>query len=166
MQAAYERADYVGAESMAIAALAEAHDDAGTLPVWILYVRAVANQGRLADAGELCARALDIHPLSAELHYLHAMLLAESGWHADAAVAARRSIYLDRTFVLAHMVLGDALTHTGDPLGARRAFENVLRLVAETGAPTSVSGSDGVPASRIHQIAQLRVQALSSGAES
>jgi chemotaxis protein methyltransferase CheR len=160
MHAAYERADYVSAEAMAIAALAGASDVADTLPAWILYVRAVANQGRLADAGELCARALEIHPLSAELHYLHAMLLAESGWHADAAVAARRSIYLDRTFVLSHMVLGDALTRTRDPLGARRAFENVLRLVASTGAHSSVPGSDGVTAARIHQIAQLRVHAL------
>lgn len=158
--AAYERADYPAAEAMADTALACAGEGQGTLPLWVYHIRAVANQGRLHEAGELCARALETHPLTAELHYLHATLLAEAGWQSDAAIAARRSIYLDRKFVMGHLLLGDALTRTGDASGARIAFENVVALLADMAPGDPVMAADGVPASRLRQIATLRLRDL------
>ena len=158
--AAYERADYPAVEAMAIALLADANDTNAMVPVWIHYIRAVANQGRLDNAGELCARALDTHALSAELHYLHAMLLAESGWYGDAAIAARRSIYLDRGFVMSHMLLGEVLTKSSDLAGARRAFGNALKLLDYFGDAERVPGADGVPATRLRQVADVRLRAL------
>ncbi len=163
IHAAYQRADYTTAEGLAIAAMAAADLSTDTLPVAILHIRAVGNQGRLDDAGALCASALETHALSAELHYLHAMLLAESGWHAAAAVAARRSIYLDSRFVMSHLLVGDVLTRTGDLHGARRGFSNALELLAGADADAPVAGADGVPASRLHQIADLRLRGLASG---
>jgi chemotaxis protein methyltransferase CheR len=169
MVEAYERADYSAVESMAVLALSRAATDSTAtrppdLGLWILYVRSVANQGRLHDAGELCARALETHPLAAELHYLHATLLAEAGWYADAAIAARRAIYLDRKLVVTHLLLGDALTRTGDANGARIAFENVVTLLADVDPTTPVEGADGVPAARLRQIATLRLGKLTAGA--
>ncbi|MEO5818376.1 MAG: protein-glutamate O-methyltransferase CheR [Gemmatimonadaceae bacterium] len=161
---AYERADYSAVETMAIQALSIA-DRSSDLGLWILYIRAVANQGRLHNAGELCARALETHPLAAELHYLHATLLAEAGWYADAAIAARRAIYLDRKLVVSHLLLGDALTRTGDANGARIAFENVIALLADVDPATPVEAADGVPASRLRQIATLRLRELTARAQ-
>ena len=168
---AYEQADYAAVERMAIHALATTADDsanrqivrASDLGLWILSIRAVANLGRLHEAGELCARALETHPLSPELQYLHATLLAEAGWHADAAIAARRSIYLDRTFVMGHLLLGDVLTRTGDANGGRIAFENVIALLARVDPADPVAAADGVPASRVRQVATLRLRELAVG---
>jgi chemotaxis protein methyltransferase CheR len=160
---AYARADYPAAEALALAALADAPAEDGALSLWIVAIRSVANQGRLNEAGELCARALELHPLSAELQYLHATLLAEAGWFADAAVASRRAIYLDRTFVMGHLLLGDALTRTGDPAAARIAFANVLHLLASTDAGAVVVAADGIPVTRLRQVAELRLRALSTG---
>ncbi len=160
--AAYERADYPAAEAMADTALACAGEGQGLLPLWVYHIRAVANQGRLHEAGELCARALETHPLMAELHYLHATLLAEAGWQSDAAIAARRSIYLDRKFVMGHLLLGDALTRTGDASGARIAFENVVALLANMAPGDPVMAADGVPSSRLRQIATLRLRDLAA----
>ena len=162
--AAYGLADYPATEAEAITALASAPSDADTERIWILYIRAVANQGRLHEAGALCARALELHPLDAELHYLHATLLAEAGWPGDASTAARRAIYLDRQFVMGHLLLGDALTRTGDTVGARIAFANVVHLLAGVSGDTSVTAADGVPVSRVRQIAVLRLRALEAGA--
>jgi chemotaxis protein methyltransferase CheR len=169
MVEAYERADYSAVESMAVLALSAAATDSTVakspdLGLWILYIRAVANQGRLHDAGELCARALETHPLAAELHYLHATLLVQAGWLADAAIAARRAIYLDRKLVVSHLLLGDALARTGDANGARIAFENVVTLLADVDPTTPVEGADGVPASRLRQIATLRLREFTAGA--
>ncbi|MDB4893505.1 MAG: methyltransferase, CheR-type [Gemmatimonadetes bacterium] len=169
MVAAYERADYAAVESMAGLALSNEAADPSVarspdLGLWILYIRAVANQGRLHDAGELCARALETHPLAAELHYLHATLLVEARWYADAAIAARRAIYLDRKLVVSHLLLGDTLTRTGDANGARIAFENVMTLLADVDPATLVEGADGVPAGRLRQIATLRLGNLNADA--
>jgi chemotaxis protein methyltransferase CheR len=159
IRTAYEQADYPAAEELASVALASASDSKDTLRLWILYIRAVANQGRLHEAGELCARAIQTHPLAPELHYLHGTLLAEAGWQADAAIAARRSIYLDRKFVMAHLLLGDALARTGHPKGARIAFENAVALLADADA-TPIPAADGVPATRLRQIATLHLREL------
>ena len=160
---AYAKTDYPAAELLALAALANAPAEDVALSMWIVAIRSVANQGRLNEAGELCARALELHSLSAELQYLHAMLLSEAGWFADAVTASRRAIYLDRTFVMAHLLLGDALTRTGDPAAARIAFTNVLHFLASTEAGTAVLAADGIPVSRLRQVADLRMRALSAG---
>ena len=160
---AYAAADYPAAEAMAIADLANAPAEDVALSLWIVAIRSVANQGRLNEAGELCARALELHPLSAERQYLHATLLAEAGWHGDAAAASRRAIYLDRTFVMGHLLLGDALTRTGDPAAARIAFTNVLHLLANTEGDEVIAAADGVPAARLRQVAELRLRTLSTG---
>lgn len=163
VRAAYERADYAAAESGSEIALACEPDSSESLPLWVFYLRAVANQGRLHEAGALCVRALELHPLAAELHYLHATLLASADWHADAATAARRAIYLDRGFVMGHMLLGDALARTGDVTGARRAFENVIASLGKSDPATPVVAADGVTASRLRQVAESHLRALGAG---
>jgi chemotaxis protein methyltransferase CheR len=164
IQRAYDRADYPAAEQMAIIELASSAElpdhEQDTLHLWILHIRAVANQGRLHEAGSLCARALELHPLAAELHYLHATLLVEAGWYADAAFAARRAIYLDRAFVMGHLLLGDTLARTGHSNGARIAFENVVALLSNIDAAAPIAAADGVPASRLRQVATLRLRDL------
>ena len=78
-------------------------------------VRTLANLGRLREAGDACAAALDRYRASTELTYLHTILLSEAGRHADAAAAARQALYLDRTMIVAlHLALGSALRRTGD----------------------------------------------------
>ena len=161
LESAYRAADYRTAESIATTLLAS---PAGDEPrAWIAYVRSVANQGRLHEAGERCARALELHPLTAELHSLHATLLLEAGWFADAAAAARRSIYLDRGLVMGHMLLGDALSRRGDSVGARVAFANALDLLGRLDPEAPVAAADGVHASRLRQIAASRVGSIRTG---
>ncbi|MES2177622.1 MAG: protein-glutamate O-methyltransferase CheR [Gemmatimonadota bacterium] len=157
IELAYQHADYPGVERMALVLLVNLDAQPVQHALWVLYIRAVANQGRLIEAGELCTRALELHTLSPELHYLHAMLLAEAGWHLDAAAAARRAIYLDRHFAMAHLALGDALYRAGDERGARLAFENVLAALADSPPGASAIAADGVPVSRLRQIASARL---------
>ena len=157
LDAAYRRADYQGAEAVAMRLLADAEIGAS---VWITYIRSVANQGRLHEAGELNARALEHYPLDAELHYLHATLLMEAGWFSDAAAAARRSIYLDRKLTMGHILLGEALSRSGDQTVARNAFANALRLLEHADASEIVRAADGVTVSRLRQIATLRLRGV------
>ena len=127
---------------------------------WIVLVRALANRGDMAAAGHRCAAALDRHRTSAELVYLHAVLLSEAGRHAEAVTAGRRALYLDRGLVVAHLLLGGALAHLGDIDGARRALRNAQRLLAGIASQELVPASDGEPAGRLAEMARVQMQLL------
>jgi len=131
---------------------------------WIVLVRALANRGELDAAGQAGAAALGRHRTSAELVYLHAVLLAESGRYVDAAAAARRALYLDRGLVVAHLALGGALARLGDTGGARRAFRNAERLLATMSPEGIVPASDGEPAGRLAEMARVQLQLLPEAA--
>ncbi len=131
---------------------------------WIVLVRAHANRGDLAAAGRACAAALERHASDGELHYLHAVLLGEAARVADAAVAARRALYLDRGLVVAHLALGGALGRLGDADGARRAFRNAERLLAAMPPETVVPASDGEPAGRLVEMARVQMRLLGEAA--
>jgi len=92
-----------------------------------LHVKALANADTdLAQAA--CQRLLAQHPLSAELHYLHAVLLMEQRRDQQALAMIKRVLFLDRSQVLAHLTLGTLLRRAGDSTGAYRAFRNARDL--------------------------------------
>jgi chemotaxis protein methyltransferase CheR len=126
----------------------------------VLLVRSLANQGMLSEAGRASAAALDVHRDSAELLYLHALLLLEGGRPREALEAARRAVYLDRGLVVAHLALADACSRTQDEEGARRALRNAERLLQRLPADAPVPGSDGEPAGRILRMVELRLGRL------
>lgn len=134
--------------------------DSGDPLVWIVLVRALGNRGDLDAAGRACAAALDQHRTSAELTYLHAVLLAEAGRFSDASAAARRALYLDQGLVVAHLALGGALARLGDTDGARRAFRNAERLLAARPPGALVPASDGEPAARLAEMARVQLRLL------
>lgn len=138
--------------------------DGSNAALWVVRVRSLANRGDLNAAGRACTAALDRHRTSAELTYLHAVLLAESGRYADAAAAARRALYLDRELVVAHLALGSALARLGDTDSARRAFRNAERLLAAMSPVGIVSASDGEPAGRLAEMARLQLRLLDEAA--
>ena len=128
-----------------------------TPPDLVLYVRSLANLGRLEDASRVCTAALDQCRDAPELHYLQAVLVAQSGQFAESALAARRALYLDRSMIVAHLALGSALVSSGDIEGARRAFTVSERLLSAMPADEEVPASDGEPAGRLLEM--TRVQA-------
>jgi chemotaxis protein methyltransferase CheR len=127
---------------------------------WVVLVRALANRGDLGAAGRASATALDRHPASAELHYLHAVLLSESGRHREAAAASRRALYLDRGLVVAHLSLAGSLSRCGDPAGAKRALRAAQRALADTAPDTIVPASDGGSAGRLVELAEAQLELL------
>lgn len=103
-----------------------------------------------AEAAEQrCAEAIEQHPISVELRFLHAVLLLELERNVDAVEAARRVVFLDRELAIGHMTLGTVLQRTGQIPAARRAFRNALQLCKERPASEIVPLSDGEQAGRL-----------------
>lgn len=130
----------------------------------IALVRQLANGGHLEKAGRECAAALEQHRDSAQLLYLHAVLLAEAGRHAESARAARSALYLDRELIVAHLILGNALARLGDQSGARRALRNAERLLSGMSRDALVPGSDGEPAARLLEMVRVHIALLTATA--
>jgi chemotaxis protein methyltransferase CheR len=155
IKAAYGSADYVQGAVRATQYVAENADDAAG---WILLVRSLANLGRLEEAGVACAAGLDRHRTSAELTYLHALLLRESGNTPEAVAALRRALYLDQRFVPAHLALGDLFAARGEFDAASRSFRNAERLLQRCAEGELPPGADGLDAARLLQMTRMRLQ--------
>lgn len=136
---------------------------AGDADAAIARVRALANGGDLVTAGRACAEALDRHRTSAELTYVHGVLLGEAGRPAEAAAALRAALYLDRTLAVAHLALARELARLADGPGALRALRNAERLLAACPEDTEVPASDGERAGRLLAAARAHVALLTRG---
>jgi chemotaxis protein methyltransferase CheR len=124
-----------------------------------LRVRALANLDP-AEADRACAEAIERHPLSSELHYLRAVLLHGLGSDIEAARAARRVLFLDRSLAIAHFLLGTIQRRRGDRAGAWRSFRNARDLCAARPGSEVVALTDDEPAGRLAEAAALQMARL------
>jgi len=128
-----------------------------------LHVKALANSDT-DQAQSACERILAEHPLSVELHYLHAVLLMEQRCDERALTMIKRVLFLDRSKAIVHLTLGALLRRTGDLPGAYRAFRNARDLCqAEDGTlhvPLTEDETFGsVGSAALSQLASLDVLA-------
>lgn len=126
----------------------------------LLSIRAAANLQGSFEAEQAAGRAVGFHPLSAELHYLRAVLLMDLGRDPEAVQAFRKTLYLDRTLAVAHFTLGAVLRRLQDWEGARRAYENTLELCKELPPETIPLLSDGESAGQLREAAQTQLSLL------
>jgi chemotaxis protein methyltransferase CheR len=130
----------------------------------VLWVRSAANQGLLAEASRACAHGIQRHPDSAELSYLRSVLMLQAARPADAMAAARRSLYLDRHFVVSHLAMADASVRAGDPARAARSLRTAARLLSSMAPDAVVPGSDGETVNRLRQNVAARIALLGEAA--
>lgn len=154
---AYRRGDYARAAELCAGAI-ECDDDVEAY--WIAWVRALANEGRLEEAGRVCARGLDRHRLCSELVLLHAVLLAQAGRFAEAVAAARRALYLDRGLVMAHVLQGQLLSRVGERPAALHALSNATLLLSRLPEDAVIPASDGETAGRLLGRVRAHMQLL------
>ena len=125
----------------------------------LLRVRALSNLD-VALAEQACAKETTRYPLSAEFHYVHAVLLLNLGRAAEAARALRRVLYLDRTLAVAHFTLGTVLRGLGEKQGARRAFRNACDLCSQRPADELLPLGEGESAGRLAELAAFELSLL------
>jgi chemotaxis protein methyltransferase CheR len=129
-----------------------------------LHVRALANLDP-GQAARACTEAAARHTLATELHYLHAVLLLDLGRDEEAARAARRALYLDRSLAIAHFALGSILWRRGDLEGARRAYRNARDLCAARPAEELAPLAEGERAGRLAEAAAAQLAILDAAHE-
>jgi chemotaxis protein methyltransferase CheR len=114
-----------------------------------LLARALANQGRLADALAWCERWIAADKLNAAAHYVHAAVLLEHDRPDEARRSLQRALYLDPAFVLAYFALGNLARSLGNHGEADKHFANALRLLNHLRPDDTLPESDGLTAGRL-----------------
>jgi chemotaxis protein methyltransferase CheR len=111
--------------------------------------RALANQGRLADALAWCDRWIAADKLDPAAHYLRAVVLLERGDPVQARSSLQRAVYLEPDFALAHFALGNIARTGGKMDQADKHFANALGLLRKRRPNDLLPESDGLTAGRL-----------------
>lgn len=120
--------------------------DADTSAAASLRIRALANSAGSEVAERAIVTDVEQHPLSTELHYLHAILLQNLDRDREAVRAVKRALYIDRSLAIAHFLLGSILGRLGDIEAARRAYQNARDLADRRPPAETLALGDGEPA--------------------
>ncbi|MCB8819639.1 CheR family methyltransferase [Microvirga rosea] len=122
-------------------------------------VRALADAGRFRTAEELCRRALLSQPLNPVLHYYEGLIAQAVKNPAGAEKAFRRSIYLDKSFAMAHYHLGLLLLADGRYGTGRRSLANAARIAAGMPDEAVLDEADGLTAHELQGLVRLHLRA-------
>jgi len=114
-----------------------------------LLARALANQGKLADALAWCDRWIAADKLDPAGHYLRAVVLLEWGDPEQARSSLQRALYLHPDFVLAHFTSGNLARSRGKTGEADKYFANALRLLHGHEPNDLLPESEGLTAGRL-----------------
>jgi chemotaxis protein methyltransferase CheR len=121
--------------------------------------RAMADRGEWDDAAALCDRLIAAEATNAAAHFTRGLILEHGGAAADAERSLRRAVYLDRGFALAHYHLGICLQQ-GSPMQARKAFDNVVRLLDGRPDAEVIEHGDGITAVELRELAKMHLELL------
>jgi chemotaxis protein methyltransferase CheR len=121
-------------------------------PAVAVLARALANQGKLADALACSKRWVAADKLDFAAHYLHATVLQELGEREVARRSLQQALYLEPNFALAHFALGTLARADACELQASKHFENALRLLGTHAPDDLLPESDGLTAGRLGEI--------------
>jgi chemotaxis protein methyltransferase CheR len=89
-----------------------------------------------------------------------ALILEHTGPPEEAERFLRRAIYLDRGFALAHYHLARLLLARKRTQQARKAFENVLELLARQPADQVLEHGDQITASELRESVRVHLEIL------
>jgi chemotaxis protein methyltransferase CheR len=120
--------------------------------------RALADQGRLEEAQDLCEAALAHNRLDPEAHLLLAAIHQERGELGAARAALRRAIYLAPDSAPAHFLLGSLLVRQGKRRQGQRSLETVVSLLSRIPRDEALPGGDGLTAGRLLDAARAHLE--------
>ncbi|QRM32132.1 protein-glutamate methyltransferase [Microvirga sp. VF16] len=132
------------------------------LDVLLDAVRAQANIGDFAAADVLCRKALVDQPLSAALHFYHGLILQALGQGDGAEKSFLKSIYLDKSFAMAHYHLGLLLLAERRSGPGRRALTNAARIAAAMPDDRLLEEADGLTAVDLRNLVRIHLEAATS----
>jgi chemotaxis protein methyltransferase CheR len=149
-----ERADRLvaaGEDSRALeqlAGLVAAREDA---ELYWRMGRVLGNLGRHEEGLDWCRRGTALDKTNPDCYYIAALIQEEMGKNDEAFENLRRSLYVDKNFVLGHFSMASYHRWRRDEERAVRSYRNVLKLLDGRAENEEISG-DGLTVGRLREI--------------
>jgi len=128
----------------------------------LAQARALANEGKLRDAADLCARAIATDKMNPAGHYLLSAIQSELGDRDDAVRSLTRALYADSGFVPAHFGLANIEMARGRADPAKRHLNNALLALRGHSDDEILPESEGLTAGRLKDVIQTLLEAMPS----
>ena len=123
-------------------------------------IRALADQGDVDAALQLCETLISKYPLEPIYYFYQALLLDHVAGHDAALKALIKAIYLDREFDLAHYYLGLTQQKLGDTPAAIKSFHNVLRLLEGRDRSQRLPDAEGMAIADLEELTHMHIKTL------
>jgi chemotaxis protein methyltransferase CheR len=123
-------------------------------------VRRLADSGDALAAEQAVVDALRSHPLSPDLHYLHAVVCAERGKTEAAIVSLRRVLYIDPNLALAHFMLASVQRRAGRLDEAQRSYQAALGACSAQPPDAALALSDGETVRSLAASAEAQLRSM------
>ncbi|MCL5883917.1 MAG: tetratricopeptide repeat protein [Deltaproteobacteria bacterium] len=117
-----------------------------------LLARTLANRGRLDEALEWSAKAIDADRCNPGFYFLSATVLQEIGRMEESEAVLGKALYLDPAFALAHFALGNLALRRDKGKASRKHFSNALSLLQGIERDSVLPESEGITAGRLAEI--------------
>jgi chemotaxis protein methyltransferase CheR len=130
------------------------------ISVVIKLGRQCADRGNWLGAETYCLQALAYDSLCIEAHYLLGQIHEHQGALDLALTAYRRTVYLDRTFVLGLIGIGNIWRQMGRIRDAIRCYETALRQLALLPTTILVSGAEGATVGELLALVNQQLRAI------
>ncbi len=148
----YEQGRYAETVDLLVARFAASTGNGLDSDSFSLLVRALANQGKLAEALVWSDRWLATDTVNPAGHYLRALVLLEQDAPEQARLSLERALFLQPGFALAHFSLGNLARGRGKSEDASRHFSNALRALQRQQPGDLLPESNGLTATRLAEI--------------
>ncbi|WP_246529189.1 CheR family methyltransferase [Microvirga zambiensis] len=122
-------------------------------------IRARADAGDFAAADGLCRKALAEQPLDARLHFYRGLVLRELRRPGESEKSFLNSLYLDKSFAMAHYHLGLLLLADGRSGSGRRSLTNAARIAATMPGDRQLDEADGLTAKDLRDLVRAHLAA-------
>ncbi|MBN1660516.1 MAG: hypothetical protein JXA93_19120 [Anaerolineae bacterium] len=119
--------------------------------VYALLGQGHANLGDLPTAEQWCWRAIAADRLALDAYYTLALVLQHQARLDEAIDAMKKVVYIDRHSILGHYGLANLYRSRGQEDLARKAMENVRRLLENKPPGEIIPSSGGITAGRLYK---------------
>jgi len=124
----------------------------------LVAIITLANRGSWKEARRTCDQLLKTEIRNPAAYYYSALIDYHLSSLEKAEQSCRKAIYLNRAFSMAHFQLGSILSERGDEVGARKAFDNTLRVLRGLPDDTILPEGDGLSAAGLRDLVQLHLK--------
>ncbi|MES2217154.1 MAG: CheR family methyltransferase [Pseudomonadota bacterium] len=129
-----------------------------TAEVLSAKAEALANLGRLKEAAEYCENSLKQDPIKLSTYFTYAMILIGLNEYKRAEAALRKTLFLDRDFVLGHYQLGLMLIRNNELATGLKSLKNAYEITQKKDATLAVPGYENLTYGKLTDILQKEIQ--------